>query len=78
MEQLLETLVTEAKTRSHIRHKDLDDIKNEQVEFLSKCRNLAQTIIPGMMEAITNKPLEKSYQLFESGTATLQVHIQNT
>ena len=30
------------------------------------------------MEARTNKPLEKSYQLFESVEATLQVHIQNT
>ena len=49
--QLLETLVTEAKTRSHIRNKELDDIENEQVEFLSKCRNLAQTIIPWPMEA---------------------------
>ena len=34
--QLLETLATEAKTRIQIRHKELDDIENEQVEFLSK------------------------------------------
>ena len=75
--QLLETLATEAKTRSQIRHKKLDDIENEQVEFLSKCRNLAQNIIPGPMEAETNKPLEKTYQLFESVVATLQVHMKN-
>ena len=76
--QLLENLATEAKTRSQIRRKELDDIENEQVEFLSKCRNLAQSIIPGPMEVRTDKPLEKAYQLFESVVATLQVHIQNT
>ena len=76
--QLLETLATEAKTRSQIKCKELDDIKNEQVEFLSKCRNLAQTIIPGPVEVGTDKPLEKSYQLFESVVVNLQVHLQNT
>ena len=30
------------------------------------------------MEAETDKPLEKAYQLFESVVATLQVHMQNT
>ena len=76
--QLLENLATEAKTRSQIRRKELDDIENEQAEFLSKCRNLAQSIIPGPMEVGTDKPLKKAYQLFESVVATLQVHIQNT
>ena len=71
-------MATEAKTRSQIRRNEIDDIENEQVEFLSKCRNLAQTIIPGPMEEETNKPLEKAYQLFESVVATLQVHTQNT
>ena len=77
LEQLLETLATKAKTRSQIRHKELDDIENEQVEFLSKCRNLAQSMISGPMEVGTDKPLEKTYQLFESVVATLQLHIQN-
>ena len=76
--QLLETLATEPKTRSRIRQQQVADIKNEQVEFLSKCRNLAQTIIPGPIEVETDKPLEKAYQLFESVVVTLQVHIQNT
>ena len=78
MGQLLETLDTEAKTRSQTRRQQVDDIKNEQVEFLLKCKNLAQTIIPGPMEAETDKQLEKSYRLFESVVVTLQVHIQNT
>ena len=30
------------------------------------------------MEFRTDKPLEKSYQLFESVVDTLQVHMQNT
>ena len=76
--QLLETLATKSKTRIQIKHKELNEIENEQVKFLSKCRNLAQSIIPGPMEAGTDKPLEKSYQLFESVVVTLRVHIQNT
>ena len=76
--QLLESLAIEAKTRSQIIRKELNDIENDQVEFLSKCRNLAQSIIPRTMEVGTDKPLEKAYQLFESVMATLQVHLQNT
>ena len=30
------------------------------------------------MEANTDKPLEKAYQLFESVVSTLQVHMKNT
>ena len=78
MGQLLETLATEAKTRIQIRRKELDNSKNEQVEFLSKCRKLVQTVIPGPIEANTDKQIEKSYQLFESVVANLQVHMQNT
>ena len=76
--QLLETLAIEEKTRSQTRRKELDDTEKEQVELLSKCKNLAQSIILGPMEADTDKPLEKAYQLFESVVATLQVHLQNT
>ena len=76
--QLLETLAIEEKIRSQTRRKELDDTKKEQVEFLLKCRNLAQSIIPGPMEADTDKSLEKEYQLFESVVSTPQVHMQNT
>ena len=76
--QLLETLATEAKTRIHIRCKELDNSKNEQVEFLSKCRKLFQTVKTGPLKANTNKPLEKEYQLFESMVLTLQSHLLNT
>ena len=75
--QLLETLAIEAKTRSQIRHKELDNSKNEQVEFLSKCRKLVQTVIPGPLEADTDKPLERAYQLFVSMVLTLQSHLLN-
>ena len=40
--------------------------------------NLAQSVIPGLMEADTDKPLEKAYHLFESVVSTLQVQMQNT
>ena len=35
-------------------------------------------MIPGPIEADTDKPLEKAYQLFESVVSTLQIHLQNT
>ena len=53
-------------------------MKVEQVEFLTKCRTLTQTVIPGMVETDIDKPLEKSYQLFESVVSNLemQLHIK--
>ena len=75
--QLLETLATEAKIISQIKQKQLDNSKNEQVEFLSKCRKLVQIVIPGPIEADTDKPLEKAYQLFKSMVSTLQSHLLN-
>ena len=76
--KLLKSLAIEVKTRSQTRRKELDNTEKEQVEFLLKCRNLAQSIIPGSMEADTDKSFEKAYQLFESVVSTLQVHMQNT
>ena len=76
--QLLETMAIEAKTRSQTRCKELEDNEREQVKFLNKCRNLAQSMIPGPTEVITNKLLEKAYQLFESVVSELQTHMQNT
>ena len=69
-------MAIEAKTRCQTRCKELDDTKKKQVEFLLKCRNLAQSVIPIPMEADTDKPLEKAYQLFESVVSTLQVQNQ--
>ena len=70
--QLLETLAIEAKTRSQNRCKELDNNEKEQVEFLNKCRNLVQSVMPGLTKVDTNKPLEKAYQLFESVVSMLQ------
>ena len=69
--QLLETLAIEAKTRSQTRCKELNDNEKEQVKFLLKCRNLAQSLILGSTEVDTNKQLERSYQLFESMVSSL-------
>ena len=45
--QLLESLATEAATRSQTRREQLDNTKKEQIEFLTKCKSLIQTVIPG-------------------------------
>ena len=76
--QLLETLAIEAKTRSQNRQKELDNTEREQVEFLIKCRNLAQSVIPGSTKVDTDKPLERAYQLFESVVSALQTQMKNT
>ena len=57
--QLLETLAIEAKTRSQNRHKELDETDKEQVKFLLKCRNLAQSVIPGPMEVPSTNCLKR-------------------
>ena len=76
--QLLETLAIESKTRNQNRRKELDDNEREQVEFLNKCKNLAQYLILGPVEVDTNKSLEKSFQLFKSVVSALQTQMQNT
>ena len=78
MGKLLETLATEVATRRKIRREQLDSIKKEQIEFLSNCRNLIQIVILGPLEANTDKPLEKAYQLFETVVSTLQAQLQLT
>ena len=40
LEQLLEVLAIEAKTRNQHRSKELDNKEKEQVKFLNKCRDL--------------------------------------
>ena len=44
---------------------------------MTKCRNLIQTVIPGPLEADTDKPLENPYQLLKSMVSTLRSHLQN-
>ena len=71
LDQLLGALTKEATTRSQKRQEQLDKIKKEQVEFLTKCRNLTQTFLPGENETDTDKPLERAYQLLESVMSNL-------
>ena len=71
LEQLLEALAVEAKTRNQHRRKELDNKEKEQVKFLNKCRDLAESVIPGPIAVDTNKPLERAYYLFESVVSTL-------
>ena len=78
MGQLLETLAIETAVRNKTKCEQINNTKKEEIEFLTKCRNLIQTVILGPLEANTDKPLKKSYQLFESMVLTLQSHLQNT
>ena len=78
LEQLLEALAVEAKTRNQHRHNELDNKEKEQVKFLNKCRDLVQSVIPGPIEVDIDKLLEISYQLFESVVSGLQAQIQET
>ena len=77
-DQLLRTLAKEAKTRDDRKTKELTNKDTEQVEFLGKCRTLAQSIIPGTIEVDTDKLLERAYQLFESMVSTIHAHLQET
>ena len=76
--QLLKTLAKESKKRTVSKRKELKDKEAEQVEFLGKCRSLAQTVVPGPVEVATDRPLERAYQLFEGMVSTIQTHLQET
>ena len=76
--QLLNTLAKEAKKRTNTVRKQLRDKETEEVEFLGKCRSLAQSIVPGPVEVAMDRPLERAYQLFESMMSTIQTHLQAT
>ena len=69
--QILETLATDTAKRSQTRREQFDSTKKDKIEFMTKCRSLIQTVILGPIEADTDKPLEKSYHLFESVVLTL-------
>ena len=71
MGQLLKNLAKEAKTRTERKTKELTDKNTEQVEFLDKCRTLAQSVIPGPIEVDTDRPLERAYHPFESMVSTI-------
>ena len=76
--KLLETLAVEAKAWSQQRHKELDNKEKEQVEFFNKFKILLQSVILGLAEVDTDKPLERAYQLFEIMVSVLQAQIQET
>jgi len=71
-------LAKESKKRTVTKSKELKDKEAEQVEFLGKCRSLAQSVVPGPVEDATDRPLERAYQLFEGMVLTIQTHLQET
>ena len=76
--QLLKTVAKEAKLRTVWKNKELTTKNAEEVEFLGKCRALAQTVIPGPVEVDTDRPLEIAYQLFETMVSTVQARMPET
>ena len=75
LDRLLEAITKEASNRNRTKQERIKKMKVEQVEFLAKCRTLTQTVLPGMAETDTDKPLEKAYQLFESVVSNLQTQL---
>ena len=76
--QLLKIVAKEAKLRTVRKSKELTAKNAEEVEFLGKCRALAQTVIPRPVEVDTDRPLERAYQLFETMVSTVQARMQET
>ena len=62
--------------RNQNRKEQIEKLEVEQVEFLTKCRNLTQTILPGAKQTDTKKPLERAYQLLKSVVSNLQTQLQ--
>ena len=69
-------LTKDAAARNKNRKEQIEKIESEQVGFLTKFRNLTQTILPGITETDTDKPLERAYQLLESVMSNLQEQLQ--
>ena len=76
MGQLLKTLASEVKSRSARKNKELQAKHTDQIEFLDRYRNLAQSVLSGPIEIDIDRPLEIAYQLFESMVSTIQVCLQ--
>ena len=70
------TLNKEVAIRNQSRREKIEKIQAKQVEFLSEYMNLTQTVLPGITEINTDKPLERAYQLLESVVSNLQTQLQ--
>ena len=73
LDRLLEAITKEASTRNRTKQERIEKMKADEVEFLTKCRNLTQIVIPWMAKTDTDieKPLEREYQLLESVMSNL-------
>ena len=76
LDQLLGALTKEATIRNQKRQEQFNKFKEEQVKFLTKCRNLTQMVVPGTTDTGTDKTMERAYQLFESRVSNLQAQLQ--
>ena len=64
MDLVVEALSKESRLRKEIRKKQIEKLKIEQTEFLARFQDLERQFIPVLKGVDTDKPLEKSYQLF--------------
>ena len=76
--QLLKIVAKESKKRTDRKNKELVAKNAEEVEFLGRCRALAQMVIPSPLKVDTDRPLERAYHLFEGMVSTIQTHRQET
>ena len=61
LDQLLEALTKDVAVRNQSRKEQIEKLKSEQIEFLTKFSNLTHTVLLGANETDTNKPLERAY-----------------
>ena len=66
LELLVEALNRESRLRKERMKEQIEKLKTKPTEFITRCQDLARQVIPVPEGVDTNRPLEKSYQLFES------------
>ena len=72
----MDAINKESRIRREKIKEQIEKLKTEQTEFLTKCENLARQFIPILKGVDTDKPLDKSYQLFKSIVSKFQAQLQ--
>ena len=69
---LADVINKESRIKREKTKEKLKKINTEQIEFLTKCENLAKQFIPIPEGANNNKPLNKAYHIFKSVVSNIQ------
>ena len=72
LELLVDVIYKDTIIQREKRKEQLQKINTEETKFLTNCENMARHFITIMKWVNTHKPLEKSYQLFESVVSKIQ------